>query len=117
MFWKKKAATSEPKVEKLKGPKDIPDIVGGHLVVDFNQNPDVVWKLKAVKRRRQESKNAFDVRVFDDVEAATKNIKIVNYDTLDEHPELILFDGWFDNELRQVQLEDKKVQLEDKKTA
>jgi len=108
MFWKKKAATSEPKVEKLKGPKDIPDIVGGHLVTDLNQNPDVVWKLKAVKRRRQESKNAFDFRVFDDVEAATKQIKVQDYTTLDEHPELILFEGWFDTELRQVQIEEKK---------
>jgi len=108
MFWKKKAEPSEPKNKKLPGPKDIPDIVGGHLVVDFNQNPDRVWKLKAVKRQRQESKNAFDVRVFDDVEAATKNIKIKNYDSFDEHPELILFEGWFDNDLRQVQIEEKK---------
>ena len=108
MFWKKKAATSEPKVEKLKGPKDIPDIVGGHLVTDFNQNPDRVWKLKAVKRRRPENKNAFDVRVFDEIEATAKKVKVVNYYTLDEHPELILFDGWFDTEARQVQLEEKK---------
>ena len=108
MFWKKKAATSEPKVNQLKGPKDIPDIVGGHLVTDFNQNPDWVWKLKAVKRRRQESKDAFDVRVFDDVEAAAKKVKVVNYDTLDEHPELILYEGWFDKETTQLQLEEKK---------
>ena len=108
MFWKKKAATSEPKVNKLKGPKDIPDIVGGHLVTDFNQDPDRVWKLKAVVRRRQESKSAFDVRVFDDVEAATKNIQIVDYTSLDEHPELILAEGWFDKDARQVQLEEKR---------
>ena len=108
MFWKKKAATSEPKVEKLKGPKDIPDIVGGHLVTDFNQNPDLVWKLKAVKRRRQESRDAFDVRVFDDVEAAAKKVKVVNYYTFDEHPESILYEGWFDLESRQLQLEEKK---------
>jgi hypothetical protein len=108
MFWKKKAATSQPKVEKLKGPKDIPDIVGGHLVTDFNQNPDLVWKLKAVKRRRQESKDAFDVRVFDDVEAAASKVKVKDYTTLDEHPELILYEGWFDLESRQLQLEEKK---------
>ncbi len=108
MFWKKKAATSEPKVEKLQGPKDIPDIVGGHLVVDFKQNPDWVWKLKSVKRRRQESKDAFDIRVFDEVEAAASKVKVQDYTTLDEHPELILFEGWFDTELRQVQIEEKK---------
>ena len=108
MFWKKKAEPSEPKGSKLPRPKDIPDMVGGHLVTDFNQNPDRVWKLKAVVRQRQESKNAFDVRVFDDVEAATRKVKVADYTTLDEHPELILFEGWFDKDARQVQLEEKK---------
>jgi hypothetical protein len=107
MFWKKKGDPSEPK-SKLKGPKFIPDIVGGHLVTDYNQNPDYVWKLKSVVQRRAESKNVFDVRVFDEVEAATKNIKIKDWTSFDEHPELILFDGWFDNELRVVDLVDKR---------
>jgi len=108
MFWKKKAEPSKPKNKKLPGPKDMPDIVGGHLVTDYNQNPDRVWRLKAVVRQRQESKDAFDVRIFDDVETATKKIKVQDYTTLDEHPELILFEGWFDREARQVQLEEKK---------
>lgn len=108
MFWKKKAETSETKVSKLKGPKFIPDIVGGHLVTDFKQDPDVVWKLKAVVRQRGESKNAFDVRVFDDVESATKNIKIEDYDSFDAHPELILYEGWFNKESIQVELEVKR---------
>ncbi len=107
MFWRKKAGTSETKVNKLKGPKFIPDIVGGHLVTDFQQDPDVIWKYKAVVRRRGESKNAFDVRVFDDVETATKKIKIEDYTSFDAHPELILYEGWFDVELRTVQLEEK----------
>jgi len=108
MFWKKKAGTSEPKAKKLPGPKYMPDMVGGHLVTDYHQNPDWVWKLKAVVRRRPESKDAFDVRVFDDVEAATKKIKVHNYLSLDEHPELILYEGWFNNESRQMELEAKK---------
>lgn len=108
MFWKKKTGTLETKVSKLKGPKFIPDIVGGHLVTDFKQDPDVVWKLRAVMRQRGESKSALDVRVFDDVEAATKNIKIENYDSFDAHPELILYEGWFDKEFIQVELEVKR---------
>jgi hypothetical protein len=100
MFWKNRGGPSKP--------KDIPDIVGGHLVTDYNQNPDMVWKLKAVKRRRQESKNAFDVRVFDDLEATTKKVKVKDYTTLDGHPELILYEGWYDLESRTVQLEVKR---------
>jgi len=108
MFWKKKSEPSEPKDKKLPGPKDIPEMVGGHLVTDFNRNPDWVWRLKAVLRQRQESKNAFDIRVYDETETATKKIKVQNYTSLDEHPELILYEGWFDKETRQVQLEEKK---------
>ena len=108
MFWKKKSDPSQPKAIKLKGPKFIPDIVGGHLVTDYNQNPDYVWKLKSVVRCREDSKNTFDIRVFDEVEAATKNIKIQDYNSFDEHPELILFEGWFDNELRMIDVENKR---------
>ncbi len=108
MFWRKKTEASKTKVNKLQGPKLIPDIVGGHLVTDFKQDPDVVWKLRAVMRRRGESKDAFDVRVFDDIEAATKKIKIEDYDSFDAHPELILYEGWFDKAAIQVQLEVKK---------
>ena len=108
MFWKKKAESSPPKASKLPGPREMPDIVGGHLVTDFNNNPDWVWKLKAVLRRRPESRHAFDVRIFDEVETATRKVKIRDYTTLDEYPELILYEGWFDTELRQVKLEEKR---------
>jgi hypothetical protein len=35
------------------------------------------------------------------------SIRIVNYITLDDHPELILFQGWFDKETNEVQLQKK----------
>ena len=108
MFWKKKAETSGPQASKLPAPKYMPDLVGGHLVTDFNKNPDWVWKLKAVVRRRSDDKDTFDIRIFDDVEAATKNIKVRNYLSLDEHPELVLYEGWFNNESRQMELDEKK---------
>jgi hypothetical protein len=107
MFWKRKTGTSEPK-SALPKPKFIPDIVGGHLVVDYQQNPDWVWKLKCVVRKRQDSRSAFDIRIFDEVEAATSNIKIVDYNSFDEHPELLLYEGWYDNEARTLEVEEKK---------
>ena len=106
MFWRKKSGESG--VSKLPGPKFVPDIVGGHLVTDYKQNPDWVWKLKSVVRKRENSRSVFDIRVFDEVEVATKNIKIANYNSFDEHPELVLFEGWFDNDLRELQVEDKR---------
>ncbi|HEY86492.1 MAG TPA: hypothetical protein G4O06_00425 [Dehalococcoidia bacterium] len=108
MFWKKQTSTnaqSNTKVKKLPGPKWIPDMVGGHLVVDYNENPDWVWKLRAVTRPRDGLRKAYDVRDFDEVQAALTNIKIRDYNSFDEHPELIIYEGWFDNDSLQVQLE------------
>jgi len=68
MFWKKKPATEEPskpKAEKLLKPKDIPELVGRHLIVQLKQNPDWVWRLKGVVRPRSGGKDRFDFRVFD----------------------------------------------------
>ena len=58
--------------------------------------------------QRGEDKDSFDVRVFDDIEATTKNITVTDYDSFDAHPELILYEGWYDLESRTVQLEVKK---------
>jgi len=108
MFWRKKAGSSEPGVKGMPGSKFVPDLVGGHLVTEYKQNPDWVWKLKSVSRKREESKTTWDIRIFDEVEVATKNVRIRNYNSFDEHPELILFEGWYDNDLRQIELEDKR---------
>ena len=131
MFWKKKAAVATPtgggpavtaptganpsvtqaevpksKAEKLPGPKDIPEVVGRHLVVSLKQNPDWVWKLRAVLRERN-TKDTFDFRVFDGVQTAAKKAAIKDYTSLDQYPELILFQGWFDKKGMQVHAEPK----------
>ena len=110
MFWNRKTEASAQagiKVKKLPGPKWVPDMVGGNLVVDHKENPDWVWKLKAVTRPRNGLKKAHDIRVFDEVQTALKNIKIRNYNSFDEHPELVIYEGWFDYDSLKVQLERK----------
>lgn len=99
MFWKKKEPGALP------GPKEIPEHVGRHLVVALKENPDWVWSLKGVVRPRPEGKHAFDFRVFDAAEAATKNIKVKDYNHLAEYPDLILFAGWFDKKTFQVNID------------
>ena len=79
MFSKKKPA-------ELPGPKDIPDVVGMHLVTQLKQNPDLVWRLKAALRPMPESKDVFDIRVFDEARVAAKKVTVENYSSLDEHP-------------------------------
>ena len=102
MFWKKGNG------EKLPGPKDMPELVGRHLVVDKKKEPDWVWHLKGVVRKNPAGKKRFDVRIFDPNEAASKQVKVKDYTTFDQHPELILYEGWFDKASMAAEVEDKR---------
>jgi hypothetical protein len=104
MFWKHKEA--EEGVAKLPGPSGIPELVGRHLVVEMGKDPDWVWHLKGAVRRRSKSKteDSFDVRVFDAAKAAAKKVTVEDYTSLDEHPDLILYEGFFDKKCTKVHL-------------
>jgi len=100
MFWRKKTNGLLP-------PKSIPEAVGRYMVVSQGQNPDWVWNLKAVLRPNAESKDSFDVRVFEPSKVAGLGIKIKDYNSLNEHPELIVFEGWFNKRTYTVKFEKK----------
>ena len=111
MFWKKgleKEEQPKSEVEKLPGPRSIEELVGRHLVVDLKQNPDWVWQLRSVVRRRTGGKHRFDFRVFDEAQAAQKKVKVKDWITFDQHPGLILYQGWFDKVSREVHFEERK---------
>jgi hypothetical protein len=111
-IWKKKSAGEEQtnaKRKKLSRPKDIPQSVGQYLVVDLKKDPDWVWDLKAVARQREEGKYLYHLRVFDEYQARLRKVEVKDYTSLDGHPDLILFEGWFDKETDKVQLEEKSV--------
>ena len=103
MFWRKGA-----KEQRLHTPTGIPDLVGRHLVTDMKKDPDWAWKLKGVVRQRGEGKDTFDVRIFDEAEKVAKKVTVVDYTSLDEHLELILYEGWFDKKSMQVKIEEKR---------
>jgi hypothetical protein len=98
MFWKfwEHEKNKEGEV-RLPGPKGIPFVVGRHLVVEEQKNPNFVWKLKGVVRPTKK-KNAFYCRVFDEAEAAQAGVKVKDWNSLDEHLDLILWEGYFDKE-------------------
>jgi len=95
-------------VVKYPGPKRIHESVGRHLVVKLQADPDWAWNLKEVERQRPDAKSAFDVRVYDERQAASQNVTIKDYRSLDAHPDLILYEGWFDKKTMKVQIEDRK---------
>jgi hypothetical protein len=89
MFWKKDE-------NALPGPKGVPKAVGRDIVTKLGGDPDRTWKdYKAVMRPKEGYKDTFEVKVFDGVQAASQKITVKDYNSLAEHPELILYEGWF----------------------
>ena len=97
MFWKRKE-TKEGE-EKLPGPKTIPDLAARYMIVTQKKDPDWVWKLKGVVRPAGKKK-AFYCRVFSDAQVAQAGVNVKDWTSLDDHPELILWEGYFDDETK-----------------
>ena len=111
MFWKKKTETGEsskPQMEKLPGPSSIESILATRLVVELEQDPDRVWKLHNVVRRRSGGGKRFDFRVFDMARVEATRVEVKDYTSFDDYPELIAYQGWFDKESGEVHFEEKK---------
>ena len=72
------------------------------------QGLDSTWvrNLKAVSKNHNGAK-AMDVRIYDDVDANAKNVKVKEYASLDANPDLVLYEGWFDTDSNKVELVEK----------
>ncbi len=107
-FWQKREneePSSGGKTQRLEKPRDLPQEVGRHLVVEHGLDPDWVWSLKCLKKQRENSKSTFDIRIFSTETVAQHGVKISNYDALGDHMDLVLFAGWYDKQTHSVQLE------------
>ena len=108
MFWGKKSVKEEEKKEKLSGPREIPGPVQNYLVAERKMDPDLVKLLMAVIRKSETGEAPLNIRVFDNSEAMAKKVQVKDYASLDEHPDLMIYEGWFDERSKQVKLEEKK---------
>jgi len=107
-FWKKNdASTASATSRKLPKPKELTDEIGKYLVADSGYDPDWVWSLKSVVRPKDGSKTAFEIRIFEECASKENGTTIRDYDSLDDYPELIEFEGWFDNATRDIHLDRK----------
>ena len=105
MFWGKKSAKEE---EKLSGPKEIPGLVRNDLVAERKMDADLVKLLKAVVDKSSTEEKVYNIRIFDESEALAKKVQVKNYTSLNERPDLIVYEGWFNEVAKQVKLEEKK---------
>lgn len=101
-FWQKNNAAKEG--AGLPKPKDLPEPVGRYLVVDLKLEPDYVWALKAALRPHAENRDIRDFRIFSPAKADAAGVTVRSFKTLDEHPDLILFEGWVDKKTNQLKL-------------
>ena len=111
MLWKKeikKEENTKTESEKLPGPRSIEELVGRQMVIDLKKDPDWVWQLRSVVRRRADGPHRFDFRIFEEDEVKANNVKVRDYTSLDRHQELIAFQGWFDKISMEVHFEDKQ---------
>lgn len=90
-----KPKAEKPKVEKLLGPRQMPGLVEKHIIAEYKMDPDLVRILKAVVRTSSTEEGIFNIRIFDESEALAKNIQVKGYTSLDQHPDLIIYEGWF----------------------
>jgi hypothetical protein len=114
-FWKRRKSaggTVDHVGAKLPGPRDLPQQVGGYLVVRGKLDPDWVWTLKCVVRRYPERRAQYDFRVFNPEQAKQAGIKVINFMSLDHHPELILYQGKYNKYLQYAEFD--KVPTEEK---
>jgi len=104
MFGRKKQTKKE---EKLRKPQAIPGLVQKYLVDEGKLPTHLVPLLKSVVRENGSREQAFDIRIFDESEALAKNVNVNDYGALDEHLDLILYEGRFSEPSKQVELQEK----------
>jgi len=82
--------------------------VQNYLVTEKKIDVNIVTFLRMVKLKDETEDDLFHIRIFDNAEALAKNVQVQNYKTLDDHPDLIIFEGAFNQKSKKVTLEEKK---------
>jgi len=77
-------------------PKELPYRIGRYLVVHLSKDPDWVWSLKCVMQVKDNQKEIWDFRIFNPLQVKEKGVVVNSCATLDDYPELILYQGWYD---------------------
>jgi len=136
MFWKKKQITTAPVVEgtaaateiktsekkevvpqqnagsikpvKLPGPRQIPGNVEKYIATTFKIEEGVVRLFKIVFRKQAGKERTMDCRIYDPEEAEAIELDVKNYTSLDGHADLVLYEGWFDEVTKKVELTEKR---------
>jgi hypothetical protein len=84
------------KTQRLDKPETLPWELSRYLVVEKGMNPDWILNLKCVRQPRENSKSAFNFRVFNFEKMAKQGVKVSDYASLNNHMHLVLLSGWYE---------------------
>lgn len=103
MFWKKPGDTA---TLKLSRPGPIPQIVQKYLIEEKKMDPELPPLLKSIMLNENDGDNK--IWIFDESDAVARKITVKDQTTINEHPELIIYEGSFNETAKKVSLEEKK---------
>lgn len=107
-------ARKDKKQEKTSGPVRVDRTLYRVVGKEWERLPpsDHWVRFMAVMRQHKDNDDVFDVRIFDQWCTDEKGIRVVDYASLDFHPDQVLFEGWYDRETGMGNIMLKKVELE-----
>jgi hypothetical protein len=80
--------------QKLPKPDKLTIELARYLTVILGQSPNWVFRLKYVERPKAGKKGVWDIRIFDELLTTANNVQVVNYNSLDDYHDFILYEGW-----------------------
>jgi len=101
-FWKN-SNVQAPGVPKNAKPKELPMPIGRKMVVELEINPDDVWALKYLCRPSENRQGMFEFRLFNPNNAKQSGVVVRDWNTLDNRPDLILYEGRYDKNSSNVE--------------
>ena len=108
-FWKKEQETNHAaKSPKQDRPRELPELVGRKLVVGMKIEPDDAWALKYVGRSLDDQPGSNAFRLFSPDKARAAGITVKDWTSLNDHPELILYQGIYNKKAQRVEFEERQ---------
>lgn len=89
---------SRQHLQKLPGPEKLPIEITRYLTRILGHSPNWVQGLMYVEQPRAGNKNICDVRVFDELITTVNKVYVSNFNSLDDFPDMILFEGWLNRD-------------------
>jgi hypothetical protein len=90
------------------GPREIPHWAYMYLVTSLMIDPDHLTHLKCVEQMDFEGDTLLNlIRIFDP-KSAERTVRVKNFASLDQHPDLILFEGHLEKESGRVHITSRR---------